>query len=122
MVVVSCTNWFACGVDQCVNPAPTPPRVVPPSMLYLVLYLPLCYLPDSSGILMGISTGVCELACEPPSQPDRLMGISTDIEVEKVAPIGNSPTFLTMSGMKQVMPLWLNMSMVKCGLRAGGST
>ena len=43
----------------------------------------------------------------------RIMSITSDVEVEKVAPVGNSPTFLTLSDMKQVMPLWLNLSMVR---------
>lgn len=31
-------------------------------------------------------------------------------DAETIAPMGNSPTFLSMQQMKQVIPLWQNMS------------
>uniref|UniRef100_A0A7R9VVW4 Hydroxyproline O-arabinosyltransferase-like domain-containing protein n=1 Tax=Chlamydomonas euryale TaxID=1486919 RepID=A0A7R9VVW4_9CHLO len=31
-------------------------------------------------------------------------------ELEQIAPIGNSPTFMTLEDMKTVMPLWMNIS------------
>jgi hypothetical protein len=31
-------------------------------------------------------------------------------ELETIAPIGNSPTFMTFEDMKKVMPTWMNVS------------
>ena len=40
--------------------------------------------------------------CPPPPLTFRLIGITSDVEVEKVAPIGNSPTYMTLEDMKKV--------------------
>jgi hypothetical protein len=37
-------------------------------------------------------------------------GKLTKDEAEAMAPIGNSPTFLSMAQMRAVMPLWQNLS------------
>ncbi|GAX76986.1 hypothetical protein CEUSTIGMA_g4433.t1 [Chlamydomonas eustigma] len=42
----------------------------------------------------------------------RLLQLESDLEVEKVFPIGNSPTYLTFEDMKRVMPIFLNYSMI----------
>ena len=47
-----------------------------------------------------------------PFPSSRLLGIKNNIEVEKVYPIGNSPTFLSMEDMRRVMPAFLNTSMM----------
>ena len=31
-------------------------------------------------------------------------------QLEEIAPIGNSPTFMTFDDMKKVMPIWMNTS------------
>jgi hypothetical protein len=43
---------------------------------------------------------------------DRLLNLDSDLEVEKVFPIGNSPTYMTFEDMKRVMPIFLNYSMM----------
>jgi hypothetical protein len=37
-------------------------------------------------------------------------GALTEAQAEEMAPIGNSPTFLTLKTMRAVMPLWANVS------------
>eukprot|EP00878_Enallax_costatus_P018039 GHUV01018967.1.p1 GENE.GHUV01018967.1~~GHUV01018967.1.p1 ORF type:complete len:389 (+),score=99.42 GHUV01018967.1:186-1352(+) len=37
-------------------------------------------------------------------------GKLTKADAERIAPIGNSPTFLTMKQMREVVPIWQNMS------------
>lgn len=37
-------------------------------------------------------------------------GVLTKAQAEEMAPIGNSPTFLPLSVMQELMPLWANVS------------
>jgi hypothetical protein len=41
---------------------------------------------------------------------ERFTGPMTQKELEKIAPIGNSPTYMAFEDMKRVMPLWMNIS------------
>eukprot|EP00798_Chlamydomonas_sp_ICE-L_P013404 gene13404-19255_t len=41
---------------------------------------------------------------------EKFTGPITMTEIEKIAPIGNSPTFMSFEDMKSVMPVWMNVS------------
>ncbi len=51
-----------------------------------------------------------------PSTPEnapvtqKFTGQLTRKELDSIAPIGNSPTYMTVEDMKKVMPIWMNMS------------
>lgn len=40
----------------------------------------------------------------------KFTGEITQKQLEEIAPIGNSPTFMTFEDMKKVMPTWMNVS------------
>eukprot|EP00798_Chlamydomonas_sp_ICE-L_P030518 gene30518-35546_t len=41
---------------------------------------------------------------------EKFTGPMTSKQLEEIAPIGNSPTYLALEDMKRVMPVWLNVS------------